>query len=96
MSAAEARDVLEKLRSYESMTWGEIEGRASHVIGVESLNKKAIKRLEELKLDDVDSVFSFRVTGKKRVIGLRLAGPQLHLLWWDPRHQVCLSHKKHT
>lgn len=87
--------ILEKLRSFETMKWAEIEGNDHHLIPIENLSKLAQERLLEIKLDDIDAVFSFHYSGKARIIGIRDRSV-LKLLWWDPEHQVCLSHKKHT
>lgn len=87
--------IVERLQALESMTWSEIEGRSSHVVKVTQLAKKARARLANMRQDEVEELFSVRLTGRERIWGIR-AGSVLHLLWWDPMHQVCPSHKKHT
>lgn len=85
-----------KLVEFESMTWEKIKGKHHHYLSVESLSKDARKRLEELKLDDFrESIFSFSLAGKPRLVGY-VVGNVFHVLWWDPEHLVCPSHKKHT
>jgi hypothetical protein len=89
------RDVIQKLGNFESMKWHEIEGSQSHFISVESLSKPAQDRLLEIGQEDIDQVFSLRLMGAERVIGIRDRWI-LKLLWWDPNHEVCPSKLKHT
>lgn len=89
------REILQKLQSFESMTWSEIEGRRHHSISRETLSKKAQERLEEIHMDDIDEVFSLAIGGTERIFGVRERGV-FKVLWWDPDHQVCPSHKKHS
>ena len=90
------RDVLGRLRDYESMTWAEIEGPSgSHFVSLGSLARRARERLLEIGQDDVDALFSLRISGRQRVWGIR-ADRVLRFLWWDPIHEVCPSPKKHT
>jgi len=88
--------VLARLRDMESMTWQHIESSTgSHLVAAESVCKAARDRLEEIQQDDVTNLFSLRMSGAGRVWGIR-DGRVLVILWWDPCHQVCPSHKKHT
>lgn len=89
------RDVLEKLHAYETMTEQEIKNGGSHPISIDNLCKEARDRLVEIKLDDAGELMSFRLKGKERV-WCRMFGSVMHVLWWDPQHQVCPSPKKHT
>ncbi len=88
-------EIFPKLKEFESMTWGEIEGRRHHAISVDGLSRKARARLREIQMDDIDEVFSFALAGTHRIIGIR-DRHALKILWWDPHHQVCLSKKRHT
>ncbi|MBF0131952.1 MAG: hypothetical protein HQL75_05125 [Magnetococcales bacterium] len=88
-------NIIRKLQNFESMTWGEIEGRRHHSIGKDTLSRKAQKRLEEIHMDDVDEVFSLAMGGIERIFGIRERNI-FKILWWDPDHQVCPSSKKHT
>lgn len=89
------RDVRTKLAGFESMTWGEIEGANSHFISVDQLVPAARERLTVLRLDDVEAVFSLRLSARERVFGIRELAV-LRLVWWDPDHEVCPSTKKNT
>lgn len=87
---------LDKLSAFETMTWAEIEGANHHFLNPESLSKGATKRLAEIQKDEhQDRLFSLRLKGRARVIGIKYDAC-LHLLWWDPDHEVAPSKKKHT
>lgn len=77
------------------MRWPDIEGEDHHFIETGRLSKTAQERLAAINQDDAPGVFSFHFSGKRRIIGIR-DGSAIKLLWWDPEHQVCPSHKKHT
>lgn len=88
-------DLLQRLKGFESMTWGEIVGGGSHFVDVQGCSRRARDRLIELRHDDTDSLFSLRITGRRRLFGIRDANV-LSILWWDPEHEVYPSSKKHT
>jgi hypothetical protein len=87
--------ILEKLRNFDSMRWNDISNADHHAIAIERLSKEAQQRLAEIKQDDIDEIFSFHFSGKRRIIGIRDMSI-VKLLWWDPDHLVCLSLKKNT
>lgn len=89
------KEVLEKLHNFETMHEGDIAAQGSHAVELESLCKEARDRLSAIKLDDLDALMSFRLTGERRV-WCRVDANVMHVLWWDPDHAVCPSHKKHT
>lgn len=96
MSPAEIGDVLKRFQSLESMTWAAIEaGAGSHFVELGDLCKDAQDRLVAIGQDDAGSLFSLRISGRQRVWGIR-EGQTLRVLWWDPKHEVCSSTKKHT
>ena len=86
--------VAKKLRNYESMRWTEIIAR-DHSVPLGKLVPRARRRLIELKLDDVDELWRFKLNGLKRLWGIRV-GDCFYALWWDPEHAVCPSKLKHT
>jgi hypothetical protein len=88
-------EILPRLRDFESMSWTEIMQGGSHSISFYNLCKEARNRLEARSLDDNDEVFSLRLTGRKRIIGIR-QNHCLQILWWDPEHQVCPATLRHT
>lgn len=87
--------IRKRLVSFETMSWDRIIGPENHFIRRNDLSEEARKRLEDLKQEDVDEVFSLRITGKERIFGI-LENGILRILWWDPEHQVCKSNLKHT
>lgn len=88
-------DVIPRLKSFETMTWAQVDGPSgSHFIEHGDLCKEAQDRLGELGRE-VDQMFSLRVTGAKRIYGIR-EGAILEILWWDPDHLICPAPKKHT
>lgn len=90
--------IRERLKNFESMTWAEIlneGGKRNHFIPVKDLCKEARDRLQTIKQDDVDEILSLGLTGRERIFGI-LENSVLRLLWWDPKHSVCPSAKKHT
>ena len=95
MSREKVRDVRTKLAHYESMTWSSIEGPNNHFVSVGDLAKAARDRLTAIRQDDVDELFSLRLSGKERIYGVRVEAV-LRLLWWDPYHEVYPVEKKHT
>lgn len=91
----EELEIVGKLHHFDSMLWSEIEGDDHHFINIGSLSKEAQQRLQDIKQDDVDEVFSFHLKGKPRIICIR----DRHiakLLWFDKEHKVCPSKKKGT
>lgn len=89
------RKILDRLKHLDARTWAEVTGDRDHPIAVEILEPKAQKRLQEIQRDDTDAVFSFHLEGEPRIIGIRV-NTVFQVLWWDPNHEVCKSHKKHT
>jgi len=77
----------------ESMTWGEVqaatggrrEGNNNHFVPVSKMPKEAQARLVELRLDDIDDLFSMRLENALRLYGIR-DGRVLRLVWHDPHH----------
>jgi hypothetical protein len=94
-ASLEVMKVYEHLRDFEKLTWQEIETAQTkrghtrhHNIPVSDLSKAALKRLKELKLDDLDEIFSLRLEGDNRIFGIREFNT-LIVLWYDEHHQVC-------
>lgn len=79
----------------ERMTWAEIQaatggksagnGNNNHFVSVAQMPKEARDRLEALRLDDIDDLFSLRLEGTMRIYGIR-DGRVLRLVWHDPHH----------
>jgi hypothetical protein len=80
------------------MTWQEIRIRdkdKNHAIPVADLTREAQDRLAEIGQDDVDELFSLRLSAKERIFGI-LDESVMRVLWWDPDHRVCPSPKRRT
>lgn len=89
------QEVLKKIFDSQKLTWQELRNNGSHFVDREDLCAEAQKRLIQIRKDDLDQLFSLRLTGSKRIWGIK-EGNIFWLLWWDPNHEVCPSHKKHT
>lgn len=97
-------EFLDKMISYSNMTWSQIrqqthdEGKSKHhFISYDQLSKLAQNRIAALKIEDyTDSIYSFALKNKLRIIGLRGDNSEFHILWYDPDHEVCPSRKSHT
>lgn len=89
------QNLFHKIFDSQKLTWQILRENGSHLVQVGDLCAKAQKRLFELSKDDCDELFSLRVTGRQRIWGIK-DGNIFWLLWWDPNHEVCPSHKKHT
>lgn len=84
-----------KLCHFESMTWNDIlsdvgdkrSGNKHHNIPVSGCSREAQKRLGELNVDDIDEIFSLRLTNLIRLFGVR-DGRVLRFLWYDTDHSV--------
>ncbi len=95
-------NVLEKLISYEGMTWSEIQeasggkskghGTNNHFELIAEMSKEAQKRAYELRLD-VDQLFSLRLAGKERLYGI-LKNGIFNILWYDSNHEIYPVGKK--
>lgn len=91
-------DIHSKLSEFERKTWNEIlikERYRNHLIVISKICPRAQKRLRKIKQDDIDELVSLRLTGQKRVWGIK-EGNILKVLWWDPDHTVCPSIKSYT
>ena len=98
VSKEKLREILEKLGHWEKKTWAQVlteDPDAQHDVEVPRLIKDAQDRLKKIHLEDYDSLFRFRFGGRERLWGIRQENI-FYLLWWDPRHEVCPSTKKHT
>lgn len=93
-NVAAIKSIQDKLKNFESMTWGEIESKLikkgspqNHFMPVNKIDKKARERLKELHLGDQESLYSLRFSGTERLWGIREA-EILYIVWWDHNHSV--------
>ena len=89
------QELLTKIFEFQKLSWQDLKNSGSHFVRVGDLCSMAQKRLQVIKKEDLDELFSLRLTGRKRIWGIK-EGNILWLLWWDPEHKVCSSPKKHT
>jgi hypothetical protein len=86
-------EIIKLLYGFEKMPWNQIKqaagGRSSgtnhHPLPIDGFTKEAQKRLEQLKLDDNDELFSLRLNNTLRLYGIR-DGRVLRFVWHDPHH----------
>lgn len=96
------QEILPTMKHFETMTWQEIisasggrrKGTNSHPIPFSDLSKEAQKKLSERQME-YDEVFSLRLSGLKRIIGIR-EERILKILWYCEDHQACQSIKRNT
>lgn len=91
-------EVMEKLKYFESMTWGEIEKqRSCHSWRIDELQIKLQDILNRKKIDaeDQGTLYQLSLSGPERILGIREGG-FFYILLWDPDHSMCPVPKKHT
>ena len=96
----DAGEIFEKLLTYSKMSWSEIKrqthdgGKSKHhYLNYDVLSQAAMDRIDAKDLRDwTDAIFSFALTNKLRVIGIR-KGEAFDVIWYDPNHEFCPSHK---
>jgi hypothetical protein len=91
----EIQNVFQRIFESQKLTWQDLVNNGSHLININSLCSEAQKRLNQIQKEDLDQLFSLRLTGPKRIWGIK-EGAILWLLWWDPNHTVYPSAKKNT
>ncbi len=93
MTWEQAKETLQKLGQLENMTFAQLRDQGSHPLNG-GISTEAKKRLQEIAQDDAEErLYSLRVNGKPRVVGIRDRNV-IYILWWDPEHEVCPSEKK--
>lgn len=83
----ELAQALDRLGAFETMNDAQLRDTGSHPIPIAQLDKLARDRLSEIEQDDLDELFSLRLTGEKRIWCIRNE-MVMRVLWWDPSHQV--------
>ena len=95
---SEAREyykILKRKKAFEGMNSNQIRQTGSHSVLIEKLSKAARDRIDKLKLDDFEELYSLRMNSTNRVWCIK-DGNTMRVLWWDPNHEVCPSLKKNT
>lgn len=93
-------DLMKRLRDIERMRidevfapWSDIGKEYGPPAGLP--NTDAGKRLIDLGLDDETQVSRLRITGERRLYGVR-RDREFYPVFWDPHHEIWPSQKKHT
>lgn len=94
---AKAGQIHRFLSEMEKLVWGAASQNQARIktIPLERISAQAVARLRETERDDVDDLVELHLSGRERIWGVR-RGNVCHLLWWDPRHEVCPSTQKGT
>lgn len=92
-NADRLRQVLSSIEQYGS--WGAAIGNNFKAIPVSNLTAAALRRLEQKNNEDLSALVQIHLGGKPRAWGIQ-RGSACHLIWWDPKHEVCPTNKKHT
>lgn len=87
-------EVVSKLRSFEGMTWAEIQsasggrshGTNSHFEPVSELSKEARDRADAIHLQE-EYLFSLWLDGRTRLFGIIEDGV-FYIIWHDPLHEI--------
>ena len=97
VTEATLQEIIGFLTQMERLTWAEIKAQITsnkkashlkhHAIPPDRLCPEAQRRLRDLKLDDLDDLFRFRLGGKPRLWGIIHDGV-FYPVWWDPEHRV--------
>ena len=78
------------------MTVSQLHNAGSHhSVSQQSLSAEAKQRLRDIRLDDLDTLWSFRMSGAGRFWCLKHENIY-SLLWWDPNHEVYPVSKRNT
>ena len=86
----------DRLRAFENMNVAQFRAAQSfHGVPTTNISRKAKERLEEIRLDDIDIIWGFRIMGTCRLWCMRHEN-LLSVLWWDRKHEVYPVDKKHT
>lgn len=89
-------EIVEKLKNFETMTWGEIDSsNKNHLIPCDKITREARDRLAQLKLDDMEDIYSIRLKSRERIWGKREI-EAFYIIWWDPDHTVYPVSPKNT
>jgi hypothetical protein len=66
-----------------------------HAKPLGELHRDYKRRLEEMELDDVDELHSFRIDGACRLWCVKYENI-FSIVWWDKEHEVAPAPKKNT
>jgi hypothetical protein len=88
------RQIITFVNEMERLTWAQIKAQTHsgghfkhHAISIDSLCTEAKRRLQDLRLDDLDELFAFRLGSRRRLWGAVHNGV-FYPVWWDADHQT--------
>ena len=89
------KGLLKTLLDYENLTWRELanqtsgrnRGTRNHHVKVSEILKEAQRLLRNSFVDDLEEIYSLRITGKVRFYGI-IQDSVFHILWYDPKHEI--------
>src|ERR1700722_4676718 len=80
------KEFLEKIFEHQKLSWYELRNNGSHEVDLNQIIPAARKRLEDIEQDEIAQLYSLRLTGKKRMWGIK-ENNIFWILWWDPNHE---------
>jgi hypothetical protein len=89
------QQIMDKLPDFERLLRLSDIRRMRHSPRITALCKDAQGRLKELQQDDVEHLHSWRVGSAERLWCVERDGI-MHVLWWDPNHEVYPVEPKNT
>lgn len=89
------KEFLDLIFHAQSSTWADLGSKGCHEVNFDKMSPKAQKHVRNTSLDEEAIFYSLRIRGKFRCWSIK-EGHNIHLLWWDPDHEVCPSNLKHT
>ncbi len=95
LSYSDFQQLWERLKAFETKNLSDLRKTGSHPIPVLDYCKEARERLLEIRLDDIEELWSFRIDGACRLHCFQ-EETIFAVLWWDPDHGACPVEKSHT
>ena len=90
------KKLWERLRAFEKMNAAALKNDGSyHRIPTPNLSNEAKERLKLMALDDMDILYSFRITATRRLLCMKHENI-FSILWWDKDHKAYPVEKKNT
>ena len=96
LSHSHFQSLWRRLRAFEGMNVAQLRDSGSyHAHPTVTLAKEARARLQEINLDDIETLYSFHISGACRLWCIKYENV-MSMLWWDEKHEVYPTAKKHT
>ncbi|HAV10892.1 MAG TPA: hypothetical protein DCX22_04710 [Dehalococcoidia bacterium] len=96
LALEEHQQLWKRLRAFEKMNVDQLRATGSlHSKSIPELEREYRDRLLDLKLDDIEEIYSFRIDGACRLWCMKFENI-FSILWWDKNHQVVQIARRHT